>query len=122
MEERLNRLLSKLVLCLVKFIPVIIAVLYLLNAILSYVNCDTDWISATGGLSLLPWLSLYAASWRFKFCFWHRCLLYYCAIEEILAWIDYKIGIPISTAQFFLADMVIAGIALILIVYSKWKT
>ncbi len=131
MEERLtnntlsqliNRLLSKLVLYLIKVIPIIIAVLYLLNAILSYMNLDTDAISAIGGLSLLPWLYLYVCSWRFKFCFWHRCLLYYCAIEEILAWVDYKVHIPISTEKFFLLDMIIAGVSLILIIYSKWKT
>ena len=62
MEEKLNKLLYKLELYLVKIIPIVIAVLEVLNTVLSYLNIDVEIISMVAGISLLPLLFLYVSS------------------------------------------------------------
>jgi len=121
MEERLNKSLYKIGLYLVKIIPVITAVLYLLNTILSYFELRLEILSMICGMSLLPWLSLYVFSWLLKFCIYHRLFLYYIMTNEIVSWYDYKIGFDISDANYLRFHLMIAGIFLLLIVYSKFK-
>lgn len=47
---------------MLKMIPIVIAALYLNNAILSYLNISSDIPSGLGGISLLVWLYLYISS------------------------------------------------------------
>lgn len=121
MEERLNKSLYKIGLYLVKIIPVITVVLYLLNTILSYFELRLEILSMICGMSLLPWLSLYVLSLLLKFCIYHRLFLYYIMTNEIVSWYDYKIGFDISDANYLRFHLMIAGIFLLLIVYSKFK-
>ena len=120
-EEKLSKQLYKIELYLIKTIPVIIAALGLLNTILSYYNVDVEILSFIGGISLLPWLFLYISSFVFKFCLYHRLFLYYIAITELLAWYDYKFGVPLSAKGYLILHLVIAGIFIILITYFKFK-
>ena len=119
-EERLrNKLLYKVELLLIKYIPMIIALLYLINSVLSYLSLDVELISIVGGVSILTWVFLFISSLVFKFCLYHRLFLYYIAVEELIAWYDYKIGIPLTNVKMFVLDMTIAGIFMFLIVYFK---
>lgn len=121
MEANLNKLLYKIELYLIKIIPVVISGLYLLNTILSYYNKHIELISAIAGISLLPWLFLYISSFVFKFCLYHRLFLYYIAINELIAWYDYKIGFNINNTQYLYSHLVIAGIIIFLVTYLKIK-
>lgn len=44
---------------LLKIIPMIIAAVYLMNTVLSYLGINLYVLSMAGGLSVLPWLFLY---------------------------------------------------------------
>lgn len=121
-EVRLrNKLLHKLGLYLVKMIPIIISVLYLLNTILSYYGLHLEVFSMIGGMSLLPWFMLLVYSKLLQFCFYHRLFLYYILINESMRWYDYKIGFPVSDLNYLFLQLILSGIFLILIVIFKFK-
>ena len=100
-----------------KVIPMLLAVTTLLNQILSFFNIDWEILGFIGGVSLLPLVFLYLASYCFKFCSYHRIFLHYVVICDIIALIDYYIGIPISSVSLFLINLIIAGITLFAALY-----
>lgn len=109
-----NKTLYKILLILLKYIPIVIGVGYMLNTLLLLFGIDLAILSGLIGISLLPWLFLYISSFVFKFCSYHRAFLYYILTIDGLNWIDYIIGIPISTAALISIELVIAGITLII--------
>lgn len=120
MEAKLNKLLYKLELYLVKIIPIVIAVLEVLNTVLSYLNIDVEIISMVAGMSLLPLLFLYVSSYVFRFCSYHRMFIHYIAVNEAISWYDYKIGIPITDKSLLVLHLLIVGLFFILIIYLKF--
>lgn len=68
----MNKLLYKIELCLVKVIPMIYALLSLLNTTLSYFGIDVVILSYIGSVSFITLLLLYVTSYVFKFCEYHR--------------------------------------------------
>lgn len=120
MEAKLNKLLYKLELYLVKIIPIVIAVLEVLNTVLSYLNIDVEIISMVAGMSLLPLLFLYVSSYVFRFCSYHRMFIHYIAVNEAISWYDYKVGIPITDKSLLVLHLLIVGLFFILIIYLKF--
>lgn len=117
----LDKTLYKLELLILKSLPILIALCYLLNTILSYFNIDFVLLSVIGGLSLLPIIFILVSSFVFKFCIYHRLPIYYVMISDIISCYDLYIGIPLSNRWLFIVNMIIAGIFIILIVISKAK-
>lgn len=120
-EENLSKSLYKIVLFLVKIIPMILSGIYLLNTILSYFYIDLPVFSYIGGTSLFMLLFMYASSIAFHFCFYHRMFLHYISLNWILNIIDYYVGIPLSNRSLFLLYMIITGIFLFIILYEHCK-
>ena len=121
MEVKLRNSLYKIELYLIKVIPIVISLVYLLNTILSYCDIDVPLLSYLGGMSLFPLLFLYISSYAFKFCSYHRMFLHYISINWILDIIDYYWGIPVSNKDMFLLYMVITGMCLFFILYLHQK-
>ena len=123
MEENvINYTLHKYNLYLLKVIPMLLALVHLLNTLLSYFDIDVPLLSYIGGVSILPLLFFYLASYAFRFCEYHRIFLHYITINWILNIIDYYWGIPVSDKELFLIYMVIAGVSLFLVLYLYLKT
>jgi hypothetical protein len=99
----------------------VIAILYLLNTILSYIGIDTVILSLLGGMSILPLIFLYLTSYVFKFCAYHRMFLHYIVVCDIINYIDYYYGIPLSDRSLFALNIIIAGVFLFVILYLKFK-
>lgn len=116
-----SKLLYKIELQLLKMIPILIALCYLLNTVLSYMEIDVPLLSLIGGMSLLPIIFLYVSSYVFRFCSYHRIPLHYVVISDIISYYDIYIGIPISYRTLFSIQCIIAGIAIILTLYLKFK-
>lgn len=96
-EEKLkSKLLHKIELILLKFIPMLLAFISLSNTILSYFNIDSALFSYIGGVSLLPLIFLYLSSYVFKFCEYHRMFLHYVVITNLINIYDYYIGVPVN--------------------------
>lgn len=119
-EERLkSKLLYKLVLYLVKILPIFISGIYLLNTVLSYYGIDTPILSYI--VQFLFILFMYAASYTFRFCSWHRMFIHYIFIVLIINIIDYHLGIPVSNRRIFIAYIILTTGTLFLAFYLKFK-
>lgn len=113
--------LYKLELIFIKILPLEIALCYLLNTVLSYFGIDAVILSYIGGMSILPTAFILISSFVFKFCIYHRLPIYYIIVSDIFNYIDFYIGIPITTRDLFILNMLIAGIFIVLIVFTKAK-
>ena len=116
-----NKTLYKILLILLKYIPIIIGVGYMLNTLLLLFGINLAFLSFFIGISLLPWLFLYISSFVFKFCSYHRAFLYYVLVIDGINWIDYTIGIPVTSSALISIELVIAGITLILALWLYVK-
>lgn len=120
--ERLrSKHLYKLELYLLKMIPVLISVLFLINTILFYFDIHLEIISYISGVSLIPWLFLYISSFVFKFCLYHRMFLYYIGVSECICYYDYEVGIPVTDRLYMYIHTTLFIITLLLSVYFKFK-
>lgn len=121
-EERLkSKFLYKLEIVGIKYIPIIIAVLYFLNTILDAFGIYQDIISHLTGISLLPWCFLLLSSFVFKFCVYHRIPLYYIAVNHIIALIDYYIDIPLNLEIWIVGHMLIAFVFILWAIVEHQK-
>ena len=120
-KNNLDKSLYKIELCLIKFTPILIACIYLLNTILSYFYIDVPLLSYIGSTSLLTLMFLYTSSYVFKFCLYHRLPIHYITINWILNIIDYYIGIPLDNRELFILYMILSGLTVIAMVYMKYK-
>lgn len=73
-EKVMNKLLYKIELYLVRVIPMIYALLSLLNTTLSYFDINTVILSYIGSVSFITLLFLYITSYVFKFVSITGCL------------------------------------------------
>ena len=124
MEEALKRKrLHKLTIGVLKVIPMLLALVSLLNSALSFIGIDLIILSYIGCTSLLSISFLYLASYCFGFCNYHRMFLHYVVINDLLSVYDYYIGIPISNLSLFLTHIIITGVTLFIILhlYKKQK-
>ena len=115
--EKLRRSnLHKLLLLVLKYIPMVIALCYMLNTMF-YIEP----LSNIAGVSLLTWIFLYLASVVFEFCSYHRMFLWYILIDDILNIVDYYWNIPISTDNLIRIHNILAVITLfiVLVLYAK---
>lgn len=120
-EEASRKRLHKLTIGSLKIIPMLLAVVTLLNQVLSFFYIDWEILSYVGGISLLPMVFLYLSSYCFGFCSYHRMFLHYIVVCDILTAFDYYIGIPISGVALLLVNLSIAGIFLFVILYLHQK-
>lgn len=122
MEETTDRLLlHKILILLIKVIPMILSLLAVLNTVLSYFYIDLPLLSYIGGVSVLSLTFFYISSYVFRFCEYHRMFLHYITLNWILNIIDYYWGIPVSDKGLFLIYMAITGIFLFIILYLYLK-
>ena len=87
-EENLNKRLYKTLLLLLKYIPIITGILYIVNTVLSYFYIDIPAISSLVGISLSTWIFMYISAIVFKFCIYHKMFLHYILIVDTLNIID----------------------------------
>lgn len=119
--KQVNKLSYKLVLCLIKLLPMLSALCYLTNTILSYFGIDVPLLSLIAGKSILDIVTLYCLSYVFRFCAYHRMFIHYIVVSDIIAYYDMYVGIPVSDRSLFSINCIIAGITLFLIIYLKFK-
>lgn len=108
--------LYKALLLILKYIPMVIALCYMLNTIF-YIEP----LSNIAGVSLLAWIFLYIASVVFRFCVYHRMFLWYILIDDLLNIVDYYWQIPLSTDNILRIHNVLIGVTLfiVLILYVR---
>lgn len=119
--EKSKRSEYKLLIIVLKFIPMLTALCYMSSTIFNYFGYNIEPLSNIGGMSLLTWLFIYLASIAFKFCSYHRMFLWYIFIDDTFNIVDYYITIPISTDNILMLHNILIGITLftVLILYVK---
>ena len=116
----LNKTIYKLEIESTKKLPIVIALMYIIHALLAYFGYDVVEFSVIGGMSLIPLLKLYLSSFAYKLCSHHRMFIYYIFSQITIQYIDYKMdGIPVSERSYLLINMFSFGIALILYIILK---
>ena len=93
----------------------------MLNSFLCFFGIDTVSFSIIGGVSFLPLLFLYLASYAFHFCAYHRMFLHYTVVNNVLTWFDFTIGLPISDKMLFTVHVALVGLLLFLVLYLYKK-
>lgn len=111
--------LYRIELYLIKIIPMIISLVYLLDTILSYFYIDVPLLSYIAGTSVLELVFLYLSSIVFKFCAYHRMFIHYITLNWALNIYDYYIGLPISNKGLLMMYLIITCIFMFLILYFK---
>lgn len=122
-EKCLRNKQYKLFLIMLKYIPMLIALIYTLNTFAAFMGIDIPAANNIAGISLLTWIFMYIATVVFKFCVYHRMFLYYILVVDIVNIIDYYIGIPVSDFQLLMLHSIIMGISLfiVLFLYLKYR-
>ena len=121
-EEKLkSKTLYKIVLYLIKTIPIITSGLFVLNTVLSYLGIDLQILAHICGISVFSLALFYLTSIAFRFCIYHRMFIHYLTVNWILDLYDYYIGIPLTTRDLFVVYLAITGIFLFIILYEYCK-
>ena len=103
-----------------KILPIIIAAIYFLNSTISFFYGNDIPLNYLGGVSLLPVLYLYLASYTFKLCEYYRMYLHYIVVINIINIYDYYIGIPIDDISMYLLCVLLTTITMFIIIYLKF--
>ena len=114
--------LHKLLLLTLKVIPMLLALVCLLNTTLSYFEIDLVILSYIGGVSILPLIFLYLSSYAFRFCEYHRMFLHYVTLNWVINIYDYYIGVPLSDRNMLALYLIITCVFLFVILYLYLKS
>lgn len=120
-EKSIERRTYKLMLGMLKVIPMLLAFLAILNTMFGFLGIDCSIISMIGGISLLPLVFFYLVSFVFRFCIYHRMFLHYILLNNTIELIDYYVGIPVDTFELFVIHIILIGLFLFLILYFYRK-
>ena len=122
MEDRLkSKRLYKIFLIMLKYIPIIIGICYMLSTIFSLIGINIAFFSVFSGMSILTLLFLLIVSFVFNFYLYHRVFLYYATTIDFINWIDYLYTIPITTYNLLVFECVLAGITILISIMSYVK-
>lgn len=105
----ISKNLYKVFLCIVKFIPNVLALIKILTLIFNYLKITTFPLTCLGGTSVITLVILYLVSYIFKFCGTHRISLHYTSLIYLLTIIDYYVGIPLNVSNLYYLYSVITG-------------
>ena len=114
--QKRSKTLHKWVIWTIKVAPIIIGGMSFINAVLTYFEFTTIILNYLVGVSLLFVFILFLLSYELKFCVWHRLLLYYIVLYNMLSIYDLYIGIPVNNQGFLIIHLGLAALFLLLIV------
>lgn len=116
-----KKILYKLELLSVKFVPIIVAFFSVLNMILYYFNITENLIDFIAGNSLLTTIPMYISSYTYKFCKYHRMFIHYIVVSNVICAIDDIFVIPLDSFEMLIMYMIVAGMFAFLALYYHQK-
>lgn len=114
-------ILNKLFVVMLKYAPVVMVICCIINTTGAYFGYDMGFLSYVSGISLIPWLFMLVASRVFRFCVYHRFMLYYIIIDDIINAIDYYLCIPVDDFKILMIHYVVLGVVMSVAVYKHNK-
>lgn len=121
-KSNVSKLHYKLFITVLKYIPMIIALCYVLNTVAAMLSIYIEPLSNIAGMSLFTWIFLYIATYVFRFCAYHRMFLWYILVDDLLSIIDYYYELSIDTGNLLMIHNSIIGIFLFIILYLYVKS
>lgn len=121
-QQNVSKSLYKIELKLLKILPYLAALFYLLNTILTYCGIDCIFFNIIAGHSLLSLVFMLLSSFVFNFCIYHRIPLYYMCMCSCINLYDWYIGIPVSNKELLVLHLIISGITMFVILYLYLKS
>lgn len=119
-EKHLNKVVIRRFILLTKVLPIIIAIIHLANTIISFFHGNDIPLNYIGGVSLLPLIYLYIASYTFQLCEYYRMFLHYSVIINLINIYDYYFNIPVDDITYFLIIIGITIITMLVVIYLKF--
>lgn len=117
----MNKRMYKLELICVKYIPILIALITLIDVILYYFDINFELINYVAGTSFLTMIPMYISSYVYIFCEYHRMFLHYIVVNKVVMMIDLYIGIPLGDFMLLVLYLIVAGIFAFLALYLHQK-
>ena len=117
----MNKRMYKLELICVKYIPILIALITLIDNILYYCDINIELINYVAGTSFLTMIPMCISSYVYKFCEYHRMFLHYIVVNKVVVMIDLYIGIPLGDFMLLVLYLIMAGIFAFLALYYHQK-
>lgn len=111
--------MKKLVLIVMKIVPVVGVVCCACNSLLSYFNIDLTFLGYVMQATFL--IAWYVLAIYFRFCIYYRLLVAYILTAEIINTIDYVKPLPIGNWDFFVLHCGIIGLFIIIATYIHVK-
>jgi hypothetical protein len=121
-QQNVSKSLYKIELKLLKILPYLAALFYLLNTILTYFGIDCIFFNIIAGHSLLSLIFMLLSSFVFNFCIYHRIPLYYMGICSCINLYDWYVGIPITDKELLITHLIVSGITMFVILYLYLKS
>mgnify|MGYP001552742992 FL=1 len=119
MEGNLRSKLYKAEIALIKALPFLLAVLYLIATVLDYYMISSTIINYIA-LGIL-YVFIYISSYVFKFWEYHRMPIHYIVLINILSVYDAYIGIPLDTFRLMQMYAIVTCLFIFLTVYLYVK-
>lgn len=119
-EENLSKSRSKLLILFLKALPCCIAALQIIDLFLEYFYIEIEITSYI--VFFLFWLFVYLADLVFKFCVFHRLLLWYIITNIALCTVDYYLDLPVNNLKYLIIHLIIAGVFLFLILIQHVRS
>ena len=115
----MEEICHKILLILLKYIPFIIAIIYLIVSVLRCFGVMSFIIPNLFFMSPITALFMIVASFTFKFCIWHRLPIYYSLLLHGIVCIDYYCNIPITSSILLFVYLLITIVFIIIGMYLK---
>ena len=119
MDNNIRPRYYKVVLLLIKFIPMLIALCYGANSLLAYFDMQLDILGYL--VYYLFIILLYLLSYVFHFCAYHRMFIHYILSIDILNTIDYYIGLPFGNLGVWILYATVTCITIFVTLYLYVK-
>lgn len=120
-KPNINKKLYKILLILVKYIPITLAIIFIVQNVFVYMNLTNPILLYLGGSSCIFVVLLYLLSWVFQFCHLYRIPLHYVVISNTIGLLDHIFKFSVSNLCILRVYFVLFGIMLIVYVWLMYK-
>jgi hypothetical protein len=117
----INKYLYKIFLIFTKYLPITLAVLFVINLICNHYKLSFSFLAYFGGVSFSFLGLLYLMSWVFQFCHLYRIPLYYITIGNIIGVVNKEFPNVIPSVITDRVYFIITGIMLIIYIWFMHK-
>ena len=120
-KANINKYVYKIFLSIIKYIPTLLSVIFIINFICNYMNIIIPAISYFVGVSFVFILLLYLISFVFRFCYLYRVPLHYITASNIIGVLRQFNVITLPVLGMYRLYFIITGITLVVYVCLMYK-